>query len=133
MKERRYAQNTKVLVSRSQAELERSVSRYGASAFMVGWEGDEATVGFRINNLAIRFNLAHSQDERETRRLWRALVMVVKAKLEAVASDISTLEQEFLAWVVMPDGTTIGQRIVPQLANLDEHAMSLPLLARTGA
>src|SRR6266702_1005031 len=31
-----------------------------------------------------------------TRQRWRALVLVVKAKLEAVASGISTLESEFL-------------------------------------
>jgi hypothetical protein len=36
--------------------------------------------------------------------------------IEAVASGISTLEHEFLANVVMQDGRTIGQAILPRLS-----------------
>jgi hypothetical protein len=48
---------------------------------------------------------------------WRALALVIKAKLEAVAAGITTVEQEFLAHIVLPDGhTTVGTWMAPQLA-----------------
>jgi len=42
----------------------------------------------------------------------------VKAKLEAVETGIVSLEEEFLAHVVLPDGSTVGQWAEPQLAEL---------------
>jgi hypothetical protein len=50
------------------------------------------------------------------RQRWRALCLVLKAKLEAVASGISTLEAEFLANVVLDNGMTIGQALLPRLS-----------------
>ena len=40
--------------------------------------------------------------EQEIKSRWRALALVVKAKLEAVECGISTLENEFLAFIVLP-------------------------------
>ena len=51
----------------------------------------------------------------EIRRRWRSMVLVTKAKLVAVADGISTLEKEFLANVVLGDGTTVGESSVPML------------------
>ncbi len=53
--------------------------------------------------------------EQACRQRWRALALVVKAKLEAVESGISTVEQEFMAHIVLPDGQTVGQFMAPQL------------------
>lgn len=61
-----------------------------------------------------------------TRQRWRALVLVLKAKLEAVASGISTLEAEFLANVVMADGRTIGAAILPRLTEACDTGRLLP-------
>lgn len=44
-----------------------------------------------------------------------ALALVVKAKLEAVESGISTFEQEFMAHIVLPNGQTTGQWMIPQI------------------
>jgi hypothetical protein len=41
-----------------------------------------------------------AKQEAATRQRWRALVLVIKAKLEAVEAGISTLESEFLANIV---------------------------------
>ena len=38
------------------------------------------------------------------RQRWRALLLIIRAKLEAVESGITTLESEFLANIVLPDG-----------------------------
>jgi hypothetical protein len=56
--------------------------------------------------------------EKEERRMWRAVTLVIKAKLEAVESNITTFDQEFLPFIVMPDGRTIAEILVPQLPAL---------------
>ncbi len=59
-------------------------------------------------------------------RRWRALVLVVKAKLEAVASGISTLESEFLANIVMGNGQTIGAAMLHRLPEVVSSGRLLP-------
>jgi hypothetical protein len=64
--------------------------------------------------------------EAATRQRWRALVLVLKAKLEAVDAGISTLEQEFLANIVMKNGATIGQAMLHRLPDVVESGRLLP-------
>jgi hypothetical protein len=40
---------------------------------------------------------------------------VVKAKLEAVETGITTIESEFLAHLVLPDGRTVGALARPEI------------------
>src|ERR1700723_2772498 len=47
------------------------------------------------------------KDKQLARQRWRALLLVIKAKLESVESGIETLEEAFYANIVMPDGRTI--------------------------
>ena len=44
-----------------------------------------------------------------------ALLLIIRAKLEAVESGITTLESEFLANLVLPDGGTVGDWLAPQI------------------
>ena len=53
--------------------------------------------------------------EQAVRQRWRALALVVKAKLEAIEAGITTFEEEFLAYIMLPDGQTVGQWIKPQV------------------
>jgi hypothetical protein len=134
-----YAQGTEVPSDRSRAEIERMVQRFGADQFVSGWERDNRSmVGFRIHNRMVRILLpmpsrddpmialtpsgrrrsaSQIEDEyaREQRRRWRSLVLVIKAKLAAVEDGISTIEREFLADVVLPNGTTLGEWAAPQI------------------
>ena len=120
---RRYASQTKVPVDRTRAEIEKVLTRYGADQFISGWERGRAMLGFRISNRMVRFELVlpeanprrQTQIDQDTRARWRALLLVIKAKLEAVASDITTLEQEFLAHIVLPGNRTVGQILIPQI------------------
>lgn len=135
----RYAQDTKVSLDASRAEIERTLRRYGAGAFAYGWEGDVATVMFRLGARHIRFRLAlpdrndrafthtpgrnlprsaEAADKewvQAQRQRWRALALVIKAKLEAVEAGITTAEDEFLAHTVLPNGSTFGEWAAPQL------------------
>ena len=138
-----YAKGTTVAPSKTRVEIESTLERFGATAFAYGWSSDHrvAQVMFEADGRRVRFELTMpDRSERrftvdrygyqrpesairtaydaEERRLWRALGLAIKAKLEVVASGIATFEEEFLAHVVLPDGQTVGQWAAPQLAEV---------------
>lgn len=120
-----YATRTKVPVDRSRAEIERLLQQAGADQFVMGWSGEkEARVQCRVHAKFLRFVLpmpnreergfrSETNYQQEVRRRWRALTLVIKAKLEAVASGISSFEDEFLAHIIMPDGKTVADHARP--------------------
>jgi len=74
----------------------------------------------------------HKRWEQACRQRWRALALAIKAKLEAVESGITGFEEEFLSHIIMADGKTIGEHIVPQVAQLCSPAALPPLLPSIG-
>ena len=70
--------------------------------------------------------------EQSCRQRWRALLLAVKAKLEAVESGITTFEEEFLAHIMLPNGSTVGKWAVPQLEKAYENNKMPPLLPGIG-
>lgn len=123
-----YARNTTVSCEKSKAEIERTLTRYGATMFAYTTMPEGAVVQFVNSGKRIRFLVpmpgrpkqdspaAHfTRWEKSQRQKWRALGLVIKAKLEAVASGICTFEEEFLAHIVLPNGKTAGQSIIPQI------------------
>lgn len=117
----RYARRTEVSVSRSRAEIESVVLRYGADQFgsALDREGHRAMIQFRIATWLVRFVLPLKDcSEQQQRQRWRALALVIKAKLEAVEDGITTVEEEFLPHVVTPTGETFAQWAVPQLREM---------------
>src|SRR5215472_1931263 len=66
--------------------------------------------------------------EQAYRQRWRALALVIKAKLEAVESGITSLEDEFLAHIMMPDGKTVADHVRPRIAIAYEQGNMTPLL-----
>jgi hypothetical protein len=111
----RYAERTKVPVSQSRDELVRTLTRYGADQFMFGEDADHGIARFRVEGRYVQFAVEIPDDPQRQRQRWRALVLVVKAKLEAVESGISTFEREFLADLMLPDGSTVGDFVKPQI------------------
>lgn len=154
MTTRRYAADTSVSVERSKAEIEGLLHRYGATEFMTAWDRKgRAVIGFVMRDLMVRMTLQlPSVDEekfattpggrrrrneadrskaweQECRAQWRSLALVVKAKLEAVESGISTFEREFLPDIVCnADGGTLGDVLIPQLAKIQATGKLPPLL-----
>lgn len=117
-----YAAKTKVPISQSRAEIERLLVRAGAEAFAFGWEGGKSVLQFRIAGRFVRFTvpapdarLSQSAYEQAERQRWRAMLLVVKGKLESVESGIETFEEAFLAHVVVPDGSVVKDWLGPQL------------------
>ncbi len=138
-----FAEGTKVSVEKSRAEIESLLRKYGADQFASGWSEASARIMFRAKDRHVRFllpfpsrtdkNITHKKDrsgyvvqrsdiqkeeayQQELRRRWRALALVVKAKLEAVETGITTFEEEFMAHIVMPDGQTVAEHAMPMIA-----------------
>lgn len=135
-----YAKGTKVSVEKSRSEIERTLGRYGADGFGYFHDGDRAAIQFRCFGRKVRFVVQlpdkserrfthtpagrrerHSEDafkawEAACRELWRALSLMVKAKLEAVESGIVEFDDEFMAHILMPDGKTVGDHVRGQIS-----------------
>lgn len=152
----KYAANTEVSVERSKAQIEATLTRYGADQFMAGWDPDRAFIGFRCHGRHVKFVLPlprrdaeefrysrvnqyaarnlRSADaqlkawEQACRQRWRALALCIKAKLETVESGITTFEDEFLAHIVLPNGETAGQWMHPQIESAYETGTMPSLL-----
>jgi hypothetical protein len=131
-----YAENTKVTPARSRNEIEETLRRYGATSFAYGWSETVASVQFDAHGRRIRIHLpmpdeasvaftpqgrkrsnaqiktAFAQAERSR---WRALLLIIKAKLEAVDAGVTTFEEEFLSHIVLPSGETVGQHVIPRV------------------
>lgn len=52
----------------------------------------------------------------EERRRWRAQLLLIKAKLEMIATGETTAEREFMADMLMANGKTVAQAALPALA-----------------
>lgn len=148
----RYAQNTDVSVSKSQAEIRNTVMRYGATTFGIVEEAGKAGVVFERDGrrVMIEMFLPHPErpefkrernyrnhaagefdperHEQACRTSWRALALVTKAKLEAVAAGISSFENEFLSFIVLPNGQRVGKWLTPQLEQSFKTGKMPPLL-----
>lgn len=149
-----YAARTDVPIERSRAEIERMLIRYGAKAFQVGWEGDMSAISFKIADRYIRILMlmpdrvestrsetgrkrtptaTERAYEQASRQRWRALNLIIKAKLEAVAAGITTIEKEFISDIVMPDNRTVGQWLSPQIESAYASGKMPPLLPGASA
>lgn len=148
---RRFAEDTTVSSDKSRAEIERLVTRYGAISTAFMNSPGRALIMFEAQSRRIVFELPlpdisdaafaldgrkhkrspqqrHDVWERACRQKWRALALVIKAKLEAVQSGITEFEDEFLAHIMMPDGLTVGKHIRPNIAAAYAGGSMVPLL-----
>lgn len=119
---RRFAENTKVPSDKTRLEIERALRQAGAEGFGCGYSGNRAQVHFMMNGLQVRFQLTLpstgrvAKAEQEERRLWRALLLIIKAKIEAINSGVSTFEEEFIGSIVLPSRQTVAEWLGPQIA-----------------
>jgi hypothetical protein len=144
-----YASQTSVSTERSKGELERLLSKAGATSFMSGFDDTTAMLGFKMhdNFYSIRFQLPPQEDyaftpgqrrrrsaadmlkhhEQGCRSRWRAIVLIVKAKLEAVEIGVVTVEEAFASDFVLRNGDTLGQAFLKKV-EAGEVPKALPLL-----
>jgi hypothetical protein len=158
-----FAEHTTVSVEKSKAELDALLKRAGAAqrvigdddaagtacaGFTIGKDGDRRMVRITLPlpkasafaRVSVRGKVRDATPEEQARAheqacraRWRCMVLLVKAKLEAVALGVSTLEREFLADVYLPSGETVGQVLSPKLAIAYETGTFPPMLGMGGA
>lgn len=122
----KYAVTSKVPVAQTRADIEKILTRYGARGFMFATDPEkgEAQVVFKMHERVLRFNLplpadfnypSEQKHAQALRSCWRCLLLIIKAKLEAVESEIVTFESEFLAQLVLPNRKTVAEEMIPQI------------------
>ena len=146
-----YAKGTKVPISRTRNEIEAMLAKHGADAFGYATKGNRAAITFEMSARRISMEIplpepedfrymrnGHERSEREMRTAWdqacrerwRSILLAIKAKLDAVASGITTIDNEFMAHIMLPEGVTVGEWLQPQI---DEsyRTKAMPLLLST--
>jgi hypothetical protein len=153
MRAGQYARDTQVSVERSRAELERVLQQAGAENIGYMTRHDKFTWLFTLKGRNIMIDIplpdrnslefthtpqtrvlrsersAQAAYEQAVRQRYRQTLLWVKAKLEAAAVPITTIEDEFLPHTVVgATGVTVGQWLRHQdLAQL-EPGRSMPAL-----
>jgi hypothetical protein len=129
-----YAASTSVTAQKSRLEIERTLERFGATQFAYATGEGQAMIGFAAHGRQVRFTLmlpavddplytrsptgrprtaatAKEAHEQGIRQAWRALTLLVLAKLEAVESGIVEFEREFLSQIVLPNGDDVFDEV----------------------
>ncbi len=128
--------------------------RWGADGFMSSWEGTLSSIAFKYKGLEARITLAMPDRDSEeilytpakrllravaeqeraydqaVRQRWRALLLYIKANLEAIDSGIISFEQAFLPHFVLVDGRTVTDSLMPQIYSALEGKELLPMLSQ---
>ena len=134
---RKFAQGTTVESGKTRLEIEALLKKHGATSLIYGEQGMVGKLMFAMCGRQIRFDLQlvdPRQQAAEHRRRWRALLLVLKGKLESIQDGtIETFEEAFLAHTMTPDGSTVAEAMLPQLADAyktgRQPSMSLALPA----
>jgi hypothetical protein len=112
---RRFAEDTIVPVARSQDQVKTLLRQAGSDQIAVYEAAEQSAVAFRVAGRFYRINVPVKPKSRnpqqEERRAWRLLLLLIKAKLEAVREGATTIEREFLADMLTPDGQTVAEWI----------------------
>lgn len=151
-----YASNTQVSSDKSRMEIERTLRRYGADHFGYMTGPGNAVIGFQSGGRRVKFtvpmpdrtsrefthtatgrprknqNAQEQEWEKACRQRWRALALCVKAKLEAVEAGITTFEEEFMAHIVLPDGSTMADQALPYIEAAYTKNSMPPMLSFDG-
>lgn len=132
---KRFAEGTTVSVANSRGEISGILAKHGVErqGWASGPEGDQLT--FFLDGHQFRFDIfkptldemkrmwredgkdwsrvydQQAKVDGEWRRRWRANVLLLKAKLEFIEGGDSTLEREFLPYMLGPSGQTFEQML----------------------
>lgn len=123
-----YAKTTEVPFERSIGEIIGLLKQHDADQIGQMEDRERFTLIFTMEDRHVRFRVTFPtadeiaamtgprQDQRTVAAQWRrqrgrALLLVIKAKLESVESKVETFEQAFLANVVLANGETLYERV----------------------
>lgn len=146
-----YAAKTDVPSERSRNEIEKILRKYGADDFAYATNRNTGIIAFTAQGRQVKFVLplpdrassrfthhsrgrrtesaAEAEYEQAVRQKWRALVLIVKAKLEAVDAGIVTFEQEFLPHIILPGGQSVYEATHERIEQAYSTGRVQPLIA----
>lgn len=132
-----YAENTDVSVEKSIGEIVSLIKCAGAERIAQFEEPGRLAIQFFLKDRMLRFSvkLASWEDmpkrngrnsllteakrrdmaRQHAKQRARALLLVIKAKLESVESAVETFDEAFLSNIVTPGGETVGDWLIPQI------------------
>lgn len=134
-----YASDTKVSEDRSRAEIERMLMRYGADEFGYMSRKTEAMIQFVYRKITVRMRVpmpdrddtqftqtpnterprtdaqAFAAWQKEVRRRWRSLCLVIKALLVGVDDGVLEFEQAFMPYIVWGNDLTTSELLLPKM------------------
>jgi hypothetical protein len=141
-----YASGTSVPVERSKAELSTVLAAHGCDDVCIGDSAAQRKIMILFSYREIRCRLTIPtpalQEERfrltatkrrrtpdeaaeawrqEMRRVWRVIVLTVKARFEEIDNALFTPAQALVSWALLADGTTIHDRADAAVKRLSEH------------
>lgn len=155
---RPYAAGTTVGIWQSKSQVESDLRRMGATrhAFFDDTERHQAAIAFEIGETRYRLLLplpdpsaqvyqwtparrfrrdaaqAHEAWEQDVRERWRALAEYIKALRVAAETGIIDTREALLPYALLPDGRTVAQYTLPQLAEGARASQMPPLLPGVG-
>ncbi len=117
------------------AQLRLRVDRDGLPVPSQGsWsQGAETPRGWDSWSVKRRQEWVASKCDQREREAWRRLLLLTKAKLELIADGATTFEREFLADILLPDGSTLYDQAAPRLTEAYETGHMPPLLPPGGS
>lgn len=146
-----FAENTKVPVEQSIAEIITMVRNAGAESVGQFHERDKFVIMFALADRRMKFAVPlvtewkgslragngrtidpKAKAEQANRQKARALRLVVQAKLESVESGVETFEQAFLANIVLDGGQTVYEEVSGPIALQYDTGKAGPLMLGFG-
>jgi hypothetical protein len=113
MSKRVYAQDTTVSSYKSESEIRKMLKQLGADRFAVAEVEGNIEIRFAVGSVVYQIarpdlpEIKGKSEEQRERAAWRALVLLVKAKMVAIDQGITTVEREFMADTVLPHGAKL--------------------------
>lgn len=113
----RYAKNTSVPVARSKQKIEELLTSYGIEESFLGRSPRGDGIGWKYKGKVYKMSVptpnrddfkTHNQYQQALRQRWRILYMSMKMKFEEIDAGVISFEDQFLAQMSLPDGTTVA-------------------------
>lgn len=136
-----YAEKTQVPISRSRAHIEAELTKYGIEEYGIGVSRRGTGIIFKCDGKVYKMNVNEPNEkdfdtqqklEQAKRSRWRLLLLCIKAKLNLIQSGQSSFEDEFLAYMALPDGSTVSD-FMQQPENIERLQKSkMPKMLMSG-
>lgn len=140
-----FASNTSVPIERSKTEIEQTLLRYGVEQFGYAVHTTRGSgIAFVYKGRKIQLNIplpkrdkfasnraGETKWQQEHRRLWRVLLLWLKANLELIDCGLISFEDVFLAQTCLPAGQTVSQMLQPQIEKMITNG-EMPKLLGSG-